>query len=123
MEKDKGRRYSSSFKRKVVKEVLSGKLSKEQARCKYGIGGKSGILKWMRKFGLSENKTIPAFFAPMKEDTDLPKEELLKRIKQLERQLEDAQAKAFGYSRMIDLAEEQLKVKIRKNFNTKQSKK
>ena len=57
----------------------------------------------------------------MKEDADKSKEELLKRIKQLERQLEDAQIRAEGYSRMIDLAEEHLKVKIRKNSNTKQS--
>ena len=116
-------RKTEEFKLQVIEDVLRGKLSKEEARRKYNIKGKSAILKWMRKFGLEEYKTLPANFAAMKKDGDLSKEELLKRIKLLERQLQDEQIKSFGYSRMIDLAEEQLKIKIRKNFNTKQSEK
>ena len=119
--KQKFRYYTETFKLQVIEEILSGQLTKEQARKKYQIKGKSGILNWMRKFGLSGHKTMPAYFASMKEDTGLSKEDMLKRIRQLERQLEDAQIKAAGYSRMIDLAEEQLKIKIRKKSNTKQS--
>ncbi len=115
------RSYTEEFKLKVIEEVLLGLISKEQARRKYNIKGKSGILKWMRKFGLAGHQSLPPNFASMKENADTSKDELLKRIKQLERQLEDAQIRAEGYSRMIDLAEEQLKIKIRKNSNTKQS--
>jgi len=42
--------YSESFKLKVVKEVLSGKLSKAEANRFYGIRGKSSILEWTRKY-------------------------------------------------------------------------
>jgi hypothetical protein len=47
---------------------------------------------------------------------------LIKRIKELERQLEDEQIRSLGLSKMIDIAEEQLKISIRKKSTTKQSK-
>jgi translation initiation factor 2B subunit (eIF-2B alpha/beta/delta family) len=50
------------------------------------------------------------------------KDELIKRIRELERQLEDEQMRSFGLSKMIDIAEDQLKISIRKKSATKQSK-
>jgi len=117
------KRYSNAFKLQVIEEVLSGKLTKEQARQKYQLKGKSGILNWMRKFGLSGHKQLPAYFEHMKKDEPSDKEALLKRIRELERKLEDAEILAFGYSRMIDIAERELKISIRKKQSTKQSKK
>lgn len=113
--------YSNGFKLRVIEEVLSGHLRKEQAQRKYGIRGKSAILNWMRKFGLSEQTRLPDNFERMKEEEATDKESLNKRIKELERALEDAQLKAEGYSRMIDIAERELKIKIRKKPSTKQS--
>mgnify|MGYP003553276454 CR=1 FL=1 len=43
----------------------------------------------------------------------------LKKIKQLEQQLLDSQLKEEAYRRMIDIAEKELKVSIRKKPNTK----
>lgn len=40
--------YPESFRIKVVKEVESGILSKEGARRKYGIRGKTTVLSWCR---------------------------------------------------------------------------
>ncbi len=37
-----------------------------------------------------------------------------RKIKELEKALEDAELKAFAYSTMIDVAEEELKISIRK---------
>lgn len=113
--------YSNAFKLRVIEEVLSSHLSKEQAQRKHGIRGKSAILNWMRKFGLSEQTRLPDNFERMKEEERTDKESLNKRIKELERALEDAQLKAEGYSRMIDIAERELKIKIRKKPSTKQS--
>lgn len=115
--------YSNAFKLRVIEEVLSGDLSKEQAQRKHGIRGKSAILNWMRKFGLSEQIRLPDNFERMKEEEEIDKESLNKRIKELERDLEDAKLKAEGYSRMIDIAERELKIKIRKKSSTKQSEK
>ena len=75
----------------------------------------------MRKFEVSGYKQIPDCFERMKEEETSDKSALEKRVKELERALEDAQLKAEGYSRMIDIAERELKVKIRKKPFTKQS--
>ena len=42
--------YSDEFKQAVVDEVLSGHISKDEARRRYGIKGKSAVLNWLRKF-------------------------------------------------------------------------
>ncbi|OYZ29813.1 MAG: hypothetical protein B7Y24_14455 [Sphingobacteriales bacterium 16-39-50] len=44
---------------------------------------------------------------------------LLARIKQLERQLEDEQLRSEAYNKMIDIAERELNIPIRKKSNTK----
>ena len=45
--------------------------------------------------------------------------ELKERIHELERELEDSKLLADAYSRMIKAAEQELKIPIRKKFNTK----
>ena|SRR5687767_6596715 len=119
MKKEK-RFYNDAFKLQVIKEVLRGQLTKEQARIKYQLRGKSAVLSWMRKFGIWENWQLPNF-ASMKKEQQADKSALQKRIKELERALEDAQLKAEFYNRMIDIAERDLKVSIRKKPFTKQS--
>ena len=90
----KYRQFKEAFKLQVIEEVLSGQLSKEQARRKYNIKGTSAILNWMRSFGVAEHKRVPAYFAAMKAQQNLTQEELLKRVRELERALEDAQLRA-----------------------------
>ncbi len=110
--------YSESLKREIVFQVQSGQISKEEARRKYGIGGSCTVLKWIRKFEGSD-----PYLQSLMDYTKSDKQDLIKRIKELERQLEDEQIRSFGYSKMIDIAEERLKVPIRKKPDTKQSKK
>jgi transposase len=108
--------YSDSLKREVVREFQLGNISKEEARRKYDIKGHSALLKWIRKFdgSLLDNRKIMDY---KKADKD----ELVKRIKELERQLEEEQMRSFGLSKMIDIAEDQLNISIRKKSVTKQS--
>jgi hypothetical protein len=47
-------------------------------------------------------------------------EQLQKRLKELEKQLEDAQMKNLGLETMIDIAEEKLRISIRKKSGPKQ---
>lgn len=110
--------YSDAFKKAVVHEVLTGQISKEEARRKYNIGGSCAVLGWIRKFK-DEN-------SPRLHQMDYKKftqKDLIKRIKELEYRLEDEQIRSVGYSKMIDIAEEQLKISIRKKPATKRSKK
>lgn len=49
-------KFSEGVRRKIVAEVLSGALTKEQARHVYGIKSKSAILEWMRIFAGLERR-------------------------------------------------------------------
>lgn len=112
------RSFSDAFKKQVAREVKSGMLSKAEAKLKYDIKGHSSVLSWIRTFE-EKGQDKSRLMEYKKSD----KETLIKRIKELERQLEDEQIRSLGYSKMIDIAEEQLKVSIRKKPATKQSKK
>lgn len=111
--------YTTAFKRGVIKEFLAG-ATKEELRRKYDIRGKSAILIWMRKLGYAEPAPEPEEVLVMAaEQNNLTPAELQKKIKQLERALEDEKLRSEGYRRMIDKAEEQLKINIRKKSDTK----
>ena len=45
--------------------------------------------------------------------------QLKKRIQALESQLKDAELKAIAFSTMVDIAEKEFKIPIRKKYNTK----
>jgi transposase-like protein len=105
--------YSDSFKREVIREIKSGFLSKAEARRKYDIPGRSTIIGWIRKF---DGKTTD--YRRIMDYKKSDKEALITRIKELERKLEEEQIRSEGLSKMIDIAEEQLKITIRKKSST-----
>ena len=120
------RYYSEDFKRMVIYEYLAGGVSQGALLRKYSIGAKSAIPRWMKRFGYTEadksqdtnfTELIPADLAKKKEDPT--NSELLKRIKELERQLQDEKLRSELYSRIIDKAEKELKIPIRKKPNSK----
>jgi len=45
--------------------------------------------------------------------------QLKKRIQELERQLKESELKAIAFSTMVDIAEKEFKIPIRKKYNTK----
>jgi len=110
--------YDEHFKLKVVTEVKSGKLSKEAARRKYGIKGKSTILKWIRIFDGVYNEGIDLHKMSNKE-----RKEYEIRIRALELQLKYEKMRRVANDLMIDIAEKELKISIRKKCVTKQSNK
>lgn len=118
-------KFSEQFKRTIIEEVSCGAISKEAARRRYGIKGKSVILNWQRNYERYGKCSLSLYFDPIPLKTNKPvqsdtsHEELKARIKALERQLEDEQLRAEAYSRMIDIAESELKVPIRKKSSTR----
>lgn len=102
--------------RAIIREVATGQLSKAEAKRKYNIYGNGTINYWISKFRDSSRPTAMDF-------NKLSKKELIKKLKKLERQLEDEQIRSEGYSKMIDIAEEQLNIEIRKKSDAKQSRK
>ena len=82
------KRYSRAFKLQVVSDIESGRLSIEQARKRYAIGGGSTIQKWLKKFGKNHllGKVV-TIHTP--DDLDH-----IKQLRQDKQQLESALAQA-----------------------------
>lgn len=111
--------YSDEFKQSVVKQVLLGNIGKEEARRRYGIKGKSAVLNWIRKFDGSQTYQMKNKCKPkLTEAARLEAEN-----KRLHQELEMERLRVLSLNVMIDLAEEQFKVPIRKKSGAKQSKK
>ena len=62
-------------KRKVVLEVLSRKITKEEARRIYRIKSKSGVLDWMRKFAGQPSRAVGINPSPILKTMDAPSNE------------------------------------------------
>jgi transposase-like protein len=123
--------YSETFKRKVIEEYLRTGEPKLHIQKKYSISFKSAICTWMKRLGYKDiHEKLPYFeVANQIELATVAKNksnrkgqdqaELEKRIKELERQLEDEKLRSEAYRLMIDIAEKELKIPIRKKPNTK----
>lgn len=117
-------KFSEDARRKIVTEVLSGTLTKEQARHVYGIKSKSAILEWMRIFAGLERR-VPKDPVPIlrnmseKQDSN---SELKARIKQLEEELKLSQLKSRAYQIMVDIAKEEYGLDLEKKSGAKQFK-
>lgn len=112
--------FSDSFKIGVIQRVVSAEMTKEQARIYYGIGGNSAILNWMRKFGYTADS--PAPIAMKKKPPTGPALDpvtLKKQLKHTQKLLEREQLRSEFYQTMIDIAERELGVSIRKKSDTK----
>ena len=119
-------KFSESFKRMVVKEYLLTDISCRALASKYKFRSASAIQKWMRKLGYPVNgKQGRPIFDPQnrsalanekKQPTEL---ELQKRIRELERQLEDEKLRSEAFSRIIEKTEKELNISIRKKPNTR----
>jgi len=116
--------YSETFKLKVVEEVLIGKYSKAEASRIYGIKGKSSILEWTRQYSGEpgydkRGKVLSA------QKTDPIEEKIINqtiKIKKLEEALRKEKIKVLLSNKMIDIAEEEYGVAIRKKSGAKQFK-
>jgi transposase len=108
------RDYTLAFKISVVEEVEKGSLTYKQAQRRYGIQGRSTVLVWLRKLGTLD-WTLPKV-------SDLSSKEKTpeQRIKELEAALELEQQKNMLLNKIIDVAESQFGLSIRKKPLPKQ---
>lgn len=118
--------YSLSLKLQIVKEIESGKLGVSDCRKKYAIQSRSTIVSWLRKYGNFDwdNQTsICMAKTPEQRIMELEAEvNVLKKQKTfLERQAYIADKKAIIFDMMINLAEKEYDIDIRKNLPPEQS--
>ena len=129
--------FTESEKHQIIQEMLSNQCTKQEIWKKYtGEDEEHGqLLRWMRKLGYNtEIKTRrPNIVSNL---NSVPKKKLLepsvfleeesfenlqlkKRVAELEKQLKEAELKAIAFSTMVDIAEKEFKIPIRKKLNTK----
>lgn len=115
--------YSEEFKWKVVQEVLSGTLTKEEARRVYSIKGNCNILYWMRSFsGITDYRSggdVSENPVQMAKTNNQQKAE--KEIARLKQELKAERLRADLWQKVVEVAEEELGVDIRKKFGARQS--
>lgn len=132
-------RFTDLEKRKIIEELFNTGCTKQKIWEKYtGRPKEHGkIICWMRKFGYIAPTIArrPTFMVP--NDTVMAKKkkiddqlleaartlDLKRRIAELEQQLKEAEMRALTFSTMVDIAEREFNISIRKKYNTKPSKK
>jgi transposase-like protein len=111
--------YEIAFRRWLVREIEEGRTSVSEAIKVYNFHPKNGfdlIRSWRQKYG-------PEMVLALEDMTAEEKQKLAalqERNKQLEKQLEDARMKNIALDLLIDVAEEKLKISIRKKPGAKQ---
>ena len=124
------RLYFSDYEKKlIIEDYLSGNETKQSVYSRYtGYSAENGkITMWMRKFGIEDKFVKNTNFVSMptrKKDKEQSSEDfetlkLKKRIEELEKQLQTAEMKAIAFSTMVDIAEKEFNIPIRKKHNTK----
>jgi len=110
--------YETSFRRWLVQEIESGRMSWQEARSRFNLPYHfdKNYKEWQKKY--SEEIIVSLSLMSATERSD--NKELEKRIKQLEKELELAQMKAVALNTMIDIAEKDYKLEIRKKSGPKQ---
>lgn len=121
--KRKVNQFPDELKFKIVQEYVQSSISKKDLMQKYGVRGNSCIMNWMRKFGLSypTEEQIKVNNQVTKESRKTPQErELEQKLKTLEQELEYEKLRTKALNTLIDIAEEELKISIRKKSGAKQ---
>jgi transposase len=120
---------SKEQKRKIIDDYLSGKETKRAVYERYtGYKDEHGkISKWMKQLGINDKTQKSNNFVHMakqkkekgQNDESFDTLKLKKRVEELEKQLQLAEMKAIAFSTMVDIAEKEFNISIRKKYNTK----
>lgn len=113
----KRREYKASEKRSVLRAIEAG-LTVSEARVRYGVRSTGSIVSWMKE-AKSKNVELRATNpeAMAKKDQSLTEQQ----VKELQQALAEAEFKIKALDTLIDIAEEQLKINIRKKSGARQS--
>lgn len=127
--------FSEPEKHFIIQELLSSGCTKAQIWEKYTgqLEEHGQLLRWMRQLGYDtsvktrrpnfDTKTEVMTKKKSKKDVNIRDDfetlQLKTRIAELEKKLKDAEMKAIAYSTMVDIAEKEFNIPIRKKYNTK----
>ena len=110
------RHFSDNFKKSKVQELELGRLTISELKRQYEVSSTT-IYRWIANFGTMKNKLERIIV-----ETDSDTKELLllkQKIADLERTVGQKQVLIDFYDKLIDIAEIEYKVDIKKKFGTK----
>jgi transposase-like protein len=123
-------RYPNELKRKIAKEYLSGSASYGILAEENGLRDKSVVkefVKWYKRQLASDGPEVSNLSKETNQgfnkDMSKTKEKEKDEVRLLRKRLAEEQLKNELLETMIDIAEEELKIDIRKKSGTKQSEK
>lgn len=112
-------KYSEEFKRFVCNDFLTGTLTKREIENKYNIGH-TRLTYWLKEIGFDYSNPSIVSLPGMKEQTNkLSDKEGQESLSQLKKELQEARLLAEAYRKMIEIAEQEFKIKIVKKSNTR----
>jgi len=139
-----GKHFTETERHAIIQEMIKNKWTKQYAWMLYTgeLEERGQLLRWMRKLGYVgkiEHKQFVSKRSIRKfevkslkmaieksantEQDSFENLQLKKRIAELEKQLKDAEMKAIAYATMVDIAEKEFNIPIKKKFNTNPSQK
>ena len=113
--------YTEAFKMQVVREVEGGEITQAEAGRRYGILGHSTILKWCREYGRLKFTRNRGMKRMVMEERDIELLRLRNEVHELKQELEAARIKNVVLETLVDVAERELQIPIRKKFGAKRS--
>lgn len=119
------RHYSEEFIQEVLQVMETEGIYPTEICRRFDITRESTVRNWIKKYSPNILLPLQRTRKPInlninKKEESIESIQLKNRIKELEKALEFSQLKAEAYSEMIEIAEKELKISIRKKLNTKQ---
>ncbi len=118
LEERRMRRFSEEFKRKKMRELEQRKVTVSEICREYEVS-QATVYRWIEKYGPKKKKAERVIVESESDTQRLL--ELKKRVAELERIVGQKQVLIDFKDKMIELAEEEYGVDIKKKFETKPS--
>lgn len=118
---NKRKQYTNLEKHTIVRAIIEGRMSSREACIAYQISSQGLINSWVRKYRLKNELAFHGESSSMASEKKTS--ESSSELDLLKKALKDAELKIEALNTMIDIAEDELKIDIRKKSGTKQSNK
>jgi transposase len=114
----KRKKYTNLQKRTIVSALEQGRMSLKEAQVAYKIKSSRIIREWLRQYKSEKVEICIEKQVPMSKKKKVP---AASQTAALQKALEEAELKIKALNTLIDVAEEQLKIDIRKKSGARQS--
>lgn len=116
----KRKKYTALQKRTIVSAIQQGRMSIQEAQVAHNIKTKRIIRGWLQQFAVEKVEICGQNNQPVSKKKNAASKN---QPADLQKALQEAELKIKALNTLIDVAEEQLKINIRKKSGAKQSQK